>query len=72
MQKQSSSLYFFGEWGKSLKKFDSKYMGHLLLEALYYDGKLNMGTYERVIESKKRYVQNQKITTKIRCASKAA
>ena len=55
-----------------MKKFDSKYMGHLLLEALYYDGKLNMGTYERVMESKKRYIQSQKIITKVCCDKKAA
>lgn len=55
-----------------MKKFDSKYMGHLLLEALYYDGKLNMGTYERVMQSKKRYIRSQKIIATNNCDKKAA
>lgn len=51
---------------------DSKYMGYLLLEALYFDGKLNLGTYERVLKSKEKYLQSQKNRTKVSRNKKAA
>lgn len=68
---KSDSLFFLrGEFLKNI--VDSKYMGYLLLEALYFDGKLNLGTYERVLKSKEKYLQSQKNRTKVSRNKKAA
>lgn len=43
------------------KYIDSTYVAYLLLESLYKDGAINFATYKNIVESKQRYLQEQKL-----------
>lgn len=67
---QTLSIFLRGELVKKI--LDSKYIGYLLLEAMYHKGQLNLGTYERVLKSKDRYIRSQKSNTKLSRNKQAA